>query len=432
MDAPPKRRAGASTLFTANIDISSSTNRQYLASNSAHRAIIESTGVEVSTKGRYCPNTENATGADPALHLHIEAPSQECLDRAIAMVERLKTEAPSEESAGSSQAMAAMALNDSSEYGGVNRHYRPGSASGSASGSHSGRLQEKVFVDMESERGFNVRAKLIGTGGENMKYIQNTTGARVQVRGRGSGFGDGSVAVDSNEPMHLYVTARTEEALIQARDYCQSLIDTIRSQYFEFKDGGSRRQDYHSQGSDSRDSRDRQASHYQSQRYESHPNGRSQRPYSRSYSGNQNQPSSGYYDQAAASNYDQQQQQQPYSAAPDAAADPQSAALAGGDAAAYEEYMKYCTQYYQYYGTYPDYSSYYSQTDASAPAQPASVAGSTADAPGGHTYAQPSEATPSSRTAPAPEVAAEINGDYEEGYHNVPPPATYAGNNQQV
>ncbi|KAJ2727170.1 hypothetical protein GGI07_000054 [Coemansia sp. Benny D115] len=451
---PQRKRSDHQPMLTADVDINSCDNRQTLAKSSTHRTIIEATGAEVSTKGRYYAHPEDATPDDPALHLHLEASTQESLDQAIEMIEQLKSaEAPNDAANGDSQWPASAGNGDHPSYP---RHYsRPGSAAGSLSGSSS-KLQDKVFVDIESERGFNVRAKLIGTGGENMKYIQSTTGARVQVRGRGSGYNDSNMSADSLEPMHLFVTASSEEALAQAKGYCQSLIDTIHAQYREFREGGSgggRRRDHHqSRRADSRDSHDyHSADHYHSSsRHEPYPSSRShQSSYSRQHSGysrrserhqgrNSASASAPYYESPVSSAYGgyQNYASSQYPGSESAAVDPQSAPVTAGasnttaaDAAAYEEYANYCAQYYQYYGTYPDYSAYYSQATAndvsSAQQQdPLLSANSTVVEAPEDTHTKSIDKRVSGNGGLSP----------QNGYHNVPPPANYAsgGNNQKV
>ncbi|KAJ2861851.1 hypothetical protein GGI22_002341, partial [Coemansia erecta] len=57
---------------------------------------MEATGVEISTKGRYYSNPSDATPEDPALYLYVQAQSQQSLDNAIAMIERMKAEDPAD------------------------------------------------------------------------------------------------------------------------------------------------------------------------------------------------------------------------------------------------------------------------------------------------------------------------------------------------
>ena len=66
--------------------------------------------------------------------------------------------------------------------------------------------EEKLPIGVESLRNFNVRAKVVGPSGTFVKYIQQETGTRVQIKGIGSGFVDQETGQEANEPMHIHVT----------------------------------------------------------------------------------------------------------------------------------------------------------------------------------------------------------------------------------
>ncbi|KAJ2412212.1 aconitate hydratase [Coemansia sp. RSA 2530] len=409
------QRPDASVEFTADVDINDSDNRQTLAKNSTHIAIIEATGVEIATRGRRYADASQATPADPALHLHVEATSQEMLNKAVEIIETMKAEDPATSSAsGNDRDSADLAHSDNQPSG------RQSSASG-----NSQRLQDKVYIEVESTRGFNVRAKVIGTGGENMKYIQNTTGARVQVRGNGSGCDEGVPGSDPYEPMHLYITATSEDALSQAKGYCTSLIETLHAQYHEFKDMGGRR---YESSSSHRDSRDRDRDRYQSSRHRGDRNhyDRSQQSYYPSrqeYHSRPEYPPRQEYPPQPQHEYLQSYPQQGYSQPHH---QPTPSAATGS--AAYDEYAKYYAEYYQYYGTYPDQSAYYSQAEHGA--AHAAYPGTVYYPQDAYSQHQPHQPTTS---------ATNTNSHYDEaspgnasprqnGYHNVPPPTDYSNN----
>ena len=83
--------------------------------------------------------------------------------------------------------------------------------------------EEKLPVGLESIRNFNVRAKVVGpsvsdwtacacctilTRGQGVfvKYIQQETQTRVQIKGLGSGFVDQETGREADEPMYIHVT----------------------------------------------------------------------------------------------------------------------------------------------------------------------------------------------------------------------------------
>jgi len=87
--------------------------------------------------------------------------------------------------------------------------------------------EEKLPVGLESIRNFNVRAKVVGptvrsfflfslfllpyadlyAQGMFVKYIQQETGTRVQIKGLGSGFIDQETGRESDEAMHIHITS---------------------------------------------------------------------------------------------------------------------------------------------------------------------------------------------------------------------------------
>lgn len=66
--------------------------------------------------------------------------------------------------------------------------------------------EERLPIDLEPIPGFNLRAQVVGQGGENVKYIQENTRAKVQIKGFGSGFKEIETGMESNEPMYLHIT----------------------------------------------------------------------------------------------------------------------------------------------------------------------------------------------------------------------------------
>jgi len=93
--------------------------------------------------------------------------------------------------------------------------------------------EEKLIIGLESLRNFNVRAKIVGPAvsffiylhqkmvlrankwnfqkGLFVKYIQQETQTRVQIKGIGSGFVDPETGRESDEPMHVFVWSVSRE-----------------------------------------------------------------------------------------------------------------------------------------------------------------------------------------------------------------------------
>ena len=81
-----------------------------------------------------------------------------------------------------------------------------------------------------------------------VKYIQQETGARVQIKGLGSGFVDQETGKESDEPMHIHITSVTfyylegtplilscrgpeEGQVARAKVLTEDLLDVVRVEH---------------------------------------------------------------------------------------------------------------------------------------------------------------------------------------------------------
>ncbi|VUC22074.1 unnamed protein product [Clonostachys rosea] len=94
---------------------------------------------------------------------------------------------------------------------------------------------EKVPIDLEPIPGFNLRAQVVGHGGAYVKHIQQETGCRVQIKGRGSGYLEASTNKESDEEMYLNVTGPDSNMIDRAKELCEDLIANVKEQYEDFK-----------------------------------------------------------------------------------------------------------------------------------------------------------------------------------------------------
>jgi len=95
--------------------------------------------------------------------------------------------------------------------------------------------EEKIFIGLESIRNFNVRAKVVGPTGMFVKYIQQETGTRVQIKGQGSGFVDQETGKESEEPMHIHITGPEEGQVARAKALTDDLLEVVRGEYAKVK-----------------------------------------------------------------------------------------------------------------------------------------------------------------------------------------------------
>jgi hypothetical protein len=66
--------------------------------------------------------------------------------------------------------------------------------------------EKRLPVEVHGTPHFNLRAKIVGPNGAFVKHIQQETGCRVQLKGKGSGFYESSTGVESEEPLHVHVS----------------------------------------------------------------------------------------------------------------------------------------------------------------------------------------------------------------------------------
>ena len=94
----------------------------------------------------------------------------------------------------------------------------------------------EILIENDSE--FQISRKLIGSKGVNMKKIINechikgdTETIKLRLRGKGSGFKEGPLNEESDEPLHLCISAKTKEQLNHACFLVNKLFEIINDEY---------------------------------------------------------------------------------------------------------------------------------------------------------------------------------------------------------
>lgn len=198
--------------FVHDIEINDMRNRYMLTKGPTQHQIHEETGADVTTKGQWYPDKTLATERDPPLYLHITGTSKEILDRGIAAVQRLIDQ----------------------ELGQTTDGRRPDREQRF----HERRRwpEQKVPIEIEPLRNFNVRAKVVGPGGLFVKFIQQETGARVQIKGQGSGFVETDTGREADEPMHINVAGPDEQQVDRAAEMARDLVLVVGQEWRKAKD----------------------------------------------------------------------------------------------------------------------------------------------------------------------------------------------------
>lgn len=382
--------------YIQDIEVNDLRNRYLLTKGSTQKMIKEDTGADVTTRGNYYPNKSMATAANPPLYLHVTSTSKQGLETAVAKIQELiQQELPQLVDERRFRRRDQEQV-ERDEFG---RRKWP---------------EEKIPITLEPVHGFNLRAQVVGHGGAYVKHIQQETGCRVQIKGRGSGYLEAATNRESDEDMFLHVTGPDANMVEKAKELCEDLIANVTEQYEEFKSRppryGGDRGGYGDRGSYGGDrgggyggdrggygDRDRD-------RGNSHSHG----GHGGSYGGG---GYGGYGSGSGATNSPAPGVNSPSAATADYAAQYAQYTQAYGGAdpyAAYGGYANYVAMYQQYYGA-----------QAQAQAQPAAPGQSGSPPPPPSEAAPPPPPPPSAAPPPPPPSGSPPAG---ASYGAVPPP----------
>ncbi|KAF2153023.1 eukaryotic type KH-domain (KH-domain type I) [Myriangium duriaei CBS 260.36] len=364
-----------------------------------------------------------ATAANPPLYLHITSRTKEGLEAAIAIIDdMMQKDLPN--------------LIDE-------RRFPRNRREPEVERDERGRRKwpdEKIPIRLEPINGFNLRAQVVGQQGMYVKHIQQESGARVQIKGRGSGFYEHDTGVESDEPMYLHVTAPQQEQVNQAKELCMSLLENVEKEYNDFKERGGHRRGgfggrdggggggygnrdggYNNRDGGYNNNRDGGYNNRGNDNYGSYGGGQQYGAYSQ-YGGAQS-PATPYNAQAGGA-------QSPGTGADQSgAADPYTSYLQykgweASDPAGFNAYMQSSPGWYQWY---QQYKQMYDPAGTAAAQPYGAYAGYTGyesapgyEAPqGGAGGSAPPPPPPSDNDAPPPPPG---TGGGSGGYNSVPPP----------
>ncbi|KAJ9149412.1 KH domain-containing protein [Pleurostoma richardsiae] len=203
--------------YIKDIEVNDLRNRYLLTKGSTQKMIKDETGADVTTRGSYYPDKSMATAANPPLYLHVTSTSKEGLDKAVAKIEEMmKQELPQLVDERRFRRRDQEQV-ERDEYG---RRKWP---------------EEKIPIALDPIPGFNLRAQVVGHGGAYVKHIQQETGCRVQIKGRGSGYLENATGRESEEDMFLHVAGPDPKMVEKAKELCEDLLANVKEQYEEFK-----------------------------------------------------------------------------------------------------------------------------------------------------------------------------------------------------
>uniref|UniRef100_A0A060T7J7 ARAD1C22374p n=1 Tax=Blastobotrys adeninivorans TaxID=409370 RepID=A0A060T7J7_BLAAD len=201
--------------FSHSIEINDLRNKYLVTKTETQTKIKEDTGTVVTTKGRYFPDKSMSSDRDPPLHLLLQAPSEEALQKAVDQVNELLA-------------------TDLGSLVDERRFRKPFAENGENGGGRSIDYPEKIVERVElyapNLTPLQVRGLVLGPGAENVKHIEAETGCSVRLKGRGSSFVDRATGEEEDVPMYLGITGRDPLAVEKAKELSIDLVESIKEQ----------------------------------------------------------------------------------------------------------------------------------------------------------------------------------------------------------
>eukprot|EP00929_Paragymnodinium_shiwhaense_P008476 TRINITY_DN112431_c0_g1_i1.p1 TRINITY_DN112431_c0_g1~~TRINITY_DN112431_c0_g1_i1.p1 ORF type:complete len:403 (+),score=74.21 TRINITY_DN112431_c0_g1_i1:100-1308(+) len=106
-------------------------------------------------------------------------------------------------------------------------------AAGSKGNGRRGKWQCQFFVGIEEEETFQVVRRLLGPHGKHVKAIAEKSGAKLRLRGRGSGFKEGPQGEESTDELMLCVSVSEKHGYAAAVNLVWEHLESIYKQYAE-------------------------------------------------------------------------------------------------------------------------------------------------------------------------------------------------------
>ncbi|XP_026175851.1 KH homology domain-containing protein 4-like isoform X2 [Mastacembelus armatus] len=219
--------------------------RDLLTKGKTQEEIRQFSGAVISTKGHYMTEAEKEkSGGQRPLYLHVQGKTQEQVNKAVMRIKEIISEDVMRASAASGgqqvPVMPPLTLYPQPPRPVIpspvprmpNTNSVPGQGHRPAA-PHSGSfVHTKIFVGLDQAlSSFNVNEKVEGPGGSYLSHIQTETGARVFLRGKGSGYIEQASKRESFEPLYVYISHPNAAGLEAAKKLTESLLETVKAEH---------------------------------------------------------------------------------------------------------------------------------------------------------------------------------------------------------
>ncbi|KAL4227264.1 hypothetical protein ACF0H5_012710 [Mactra antiquata] len=233
----PKKAGVQNTVITREVEINNVPIgcRNMLTRGATQEEISKLSGAAVATKGRYMTQDDKIKNPkERPLYLHVQGTSQDSVNLAVGRINEIIANGLARQGPRMSRFNPRGANPPPGP-----RPPPPPPVMGINPPPNQNFgvpvIQEKLYIGLEhAPPNFSVKDKVFGPGGSFLQHIQSETGAKVSLRGKGSGFIEQN-GVEALEPMHVHLQHVNMMGLQQAKELATNLIQTVQQEYAAFQ-----------------------------------------------------------------------------------------------------------------------------------------------------------------------------------------------------